>query len=178
MNSLRIVLVNKISICQPKQVKEENRMGNNISAESTFSRLIQIGVVVRDMDQAIERLALLGVGPFTPKMPPPDVKEEFRGKPFIPRESVNIKATQLGNVELELVQPLKGESPHKEYLEAKGEGIQHLAFAVNDLDKEVQKLTEKGCTVLIRSPRRDGGGIAYVDLNAGGIIVELVQRPV
>jgi methylmalonyl-CoA/ethylmalonyl-CoA epimerase len=151
-------------------------MEKNISAESTFSRLLQVGVVVKDLDQTIERLAALGVGPFTPKNPPPDVKEDFRGKPFIPREAVDIKAAWLGNVELELIQPLKGDSPHKEYLDQKGEGIQHLAFAVSDLSKEVNKLTERGCEVLLRSPRKDGGGIAYVDLKVGGIIVELVQK--
>ncbi len=151
-------------------------MEKNVPVESTFARLIQIGVVVKDMDEAIARFTTLGMGPWYSKMPPPEVKEEFRGKPFTPSEAVNIKATQLGNVEFELVQPVKGPSPHKEYLDAKGEGVQHLCFAVSDLNAEVKKLTDKGCTVLLRSPRTFGGGVAYVDLNASGVIVELVQR--
>ena len=85
-------------------------------------------------------------------------------------------ATSLGGVQLELVQPLARESPHREFLETKGEGFQHIMVVVDNIEKEIKRLTDKGCTLLldIRMP----GGIhgAYVDLNAGGIIVEMFQN--
>jgi methylmalonyl-CoA/ethylmalonyl-CoA epimerase len=150
---------------------------DNVPAEkSPFANLIQIGVVVKDMERTIERLSILGVGPFYSKMPPKNAESLYRGKPFVSAERVNIKACQLGNVELELVQPLEGGSPHREYLEEKGEGIQHIAFAVNDLRKATEALTDKGCTVLLKGERKDGGGVAYIDLAAGGITVELVKH--
>ena len=151
-------------------------MSTNTEGKTPFEHLFQIGVVVKDMDKAIERLKVLGLGPFTPKTPPPDAKEMFRGKPFVPAERVLIKATQMGNVELELIQPLGGASPHQEYLDRKGEGIQHLAFAVDDLESEVDKLTQKGAITLLRSDKKYGGRVAYLDLDVGGIIVELVKR--
>jgi methylmalonyl-CoA/ethylmalonyl-CoA epimerase len=150
---------------------------NNIPEEkSLFANLFQIGVVVKDMDKAIERLTLLGIGPFYSKMPPPNARGSFRGQPFITRERVAIKAARMGNAELELVQPVAGESPHKEYLDDKGEGIQHLAFEVDDLDKAVDTLISRGSTLIMKGDRGDGGGIAYIDLNVGGIIVELVKH--
>jgi methylmalonyl-CoA/ethylmalonyl-CoA epimerase len=144
---------------------------------SPFANLIQVGVVVKDMDQAIERFSALGIGPFYSKMPPPNAKTLFRGKPFVTAERVKIMAAQLGNCEFELIQPLEGESPHREYLESKGEGIQHLAFAVDDLDRAVARLKAAESTVLLEGRRADGSGVTYLDLSAAGIIVELVKQP-
>jgi methylmalonyl-CoA/ethylmalonyl-CoA epimerase len=147
-----------------------------VTSGSPFADLIQIGVVVKDMEGTIERLATLGIGPFYVKMPPPGSRSLYRGQAFVAAESVKIKACRLGNTELELIQPLDKGSPHREYLEAKGEGIQHIAFAVEDLAGSVKDLTAKGSTVLLDGRKPDGGGVAYLDLNAGGIIVELVQH--
>jgi methylmalonyl-CoA/ethylmalonyl-CoA epimerase len=149
---------------------------SQIPQESPFTNLIQIGVVVKDIDKAVERLSILGIGPFYPKMPPPGSRSLLRGKPFVAAERVNIKAARMGNVELELIQPLAGDSPHQEYLQAKGEGIQHLAFSVNDLDNTLKNLTDKGSSIILEGRRGDGGGVAYVDLDVGGIIVELVKH--
>jgi methylmalonyl-CoA/ethylmalonyl-CoA epimerase len=151
-------------------------MNTGNAEKSPFEHMFQIGIVVRDMGKAVERFTQLGLGPFKSKTPPPEARETFRGKPFVPAESVLIKSTQMGSVELELIQPTNGASPHKEYLEAKGEGIQHIAFAVEDLDGEVEKLTQKGAVTILRSDRKLKGGVAYLDLDASGLIVELVKR--
>jgi methylmalonyl-CoA/ethylmalonyl-CoA epimerase len=147
-------------------------MRKSIAEKSPFSKLIQIGVVVRDMDKAIEHLTSLGIGPFQPKIIPPNTKEWFHGEPL--NAKLDIKSTMLGDIELELIQPIEGDSPHKEFLDSKGEGIQHIAFAVDNLDKEVDQLTKKGASVLFggKMPR---GGFAYLDLDVGGIIAELLQ---
>ena len=76
---------------------------------------------------------------------------------------------------LELIQPLDGEWPHGEFLEQKGEGIQHLGFLVDNLEEGVKGLTDKGSDILLKSQRQDGG-VAYLDLDAAGLIVELVQH--
>ena len=146
-------------------------MGNE---ESANWKLIQVGVVVKDVKKVMERLEFLGIGPFQEMELPPDRKELFRGKPAL--ADARIMATALGGVQLELVQPLARESPHREFLEAKGEGFQHIMVVVDDIEKEIKRLTDKGCTLLldIRMP----GGIhgAYIDLHAGGIIVEMFQN--
>ncbi len=145
------------------------------AVKATFTRIMHIGLVVRDMDKTIERLTRLGIGPFKPRILPPDAKETYRGKPFIPSKRVAIQITQIGNLELELIQPINGESPHQEFLDQKGEGIQHLGFFVDDLDDSVKNLTAEGSSVMLTSQFKGGGGVAYLDLDAAGLIVELVQ---
>ena len=150
-------------------------MESNATGKSTFTRLVHIGVVVRDMNKTIERLTALGIGPFKPRILPPDAQEKYRGKPFIPSQRVAIQITQIGNMELELIQPIDGESPHQEFLDQKGEGIQHLGFIVNNLEEDVKHLTAEGSSILLTSQFKGGGGVAYLDLDAAGLIVELVQ---
>jgi catechol 2,3-dioxygenase-like lactoylglutathione lyase family enzyme len=150
-------------------------MESNATGKTTFTRLVHIGVVVRDMNKTIERLAALGIGPFKPRILPPDAQEKYRGKPFIPSQRLTIQITQIGNLELELIQPLSGESPHQEFLDQKGEGIQHLGFFVDNLEQDVKHLTAEGSSILLTSQFKGGGGVAYLDLDAAGLIVELVQ---
>ncbi len=150
-------------------------MESKDAGKSTFTRLGHIGLVVRDMNKTIERLAALGIGPFTPRILPPDAREIYRGKPFNPSQRVAIQITHIGDMELELIQPINGESPHQEFLSQKGEGIQHLGFFVGNLEDEVKRLTAEGSTILLKSQFKGGGGVAYLDLDAAGLIVELVQ---
>jgi methylmalonyl-CoA/ethylmalonyl-CoA epimerase len=152
-------------------------MMNAESAEkSPLANLIQIGVVVKDLEQAMERFKALGVGPFYNKTPPPNSKTLYRGQPMVSAERVKIMAAMLGNCELELVQPLQGASPHREYLEAKGEGIQHLGFLVDDLEKSTEKLKAGGSSIVMTGRRPDGSGVTYLDLEVAGVIVELIKH--
>ena len=152
-------------------------MERSSTGKSTFTHLVHIGVVVRDINKTIDRLNALGIGSFKPRILPPDAKETYRGKPFIPSQRVAIQITQIGNTELELIQPIDGESPHQEFLDQKGEGVQHLGFIVNNLEEDVKHLTAEGSSILLTSQFRDGGGVAYLDLDVAGLIVELVQPP-
>ena len=142
--------------------------------QSQSWKLGQIGVVVRDMDKAVERLQGFGFGPFKDWVLPPDREEWFRGRPFL--GPVKISVADVGGMQLELIQPDGEEGLHREYLDEKGEGIQHLMFTVADIEKEVAALTEKGADVVLKANMPGGRSIAYVDLNVGGLVVELVQR--
>ena len=143
--------------------------------KSTFSRLVQAGIVVRDANKAVERLSSLGMGTFVGKPEPPWVKpvSSFRDKPFLGSTKPPLGSV-MGGVELELIQPLEGESPWQEFLDKHGEGIHHIAFKVDDLDKEVDKFTKRGLSVLITGTWPEGG-FAYFDLGVGGLVIELEQ---
>jgi catechol 2,3-dioxygenase-like lactoylglutathione lyase family enzyme len=147
-------------------------MGKNTAVESPFSKLIQVGVVVKDLDRTVERLLALGIGPFTPMHIPPDAEQWFRGKALDAK--FKISGAKLGEVVLELIQPVEGESPHQEFLDSKGEGIQHIAFAVDDLDREVAKFTRQGVSVLL-SANLPKARVAYLDVGTGGLVFELIQ---
>jgi hypothetical protein len=144
-------------------------MAKKTAGESPFSKLIQVGVVVKDLDKVVERLTSLGIGPFTLMTIPDDAEQWFRGKPLDAK--FKISGAKLG----EVIQPLEGKSPHQEFLDSQGEGIQHIAFAVHDLDREVAKLTKKGVSVLL-SANLPKVRVAYLDLGVGGLVIELMQE--
>ena len=137
-------------------------------------KLTQVGVVVKDVSKVAERLASLGFGSFREMKLPPDRQEFFRGKPAL--ADAKIMSATVGETQLELIQPLAVESPHREFLDTKGEGIQHIMIAVDDVEKEIKRLTDNGCTILLDIHMPGGRHGAYIDLNAGGIIVELMQK--
>ena len=147
-------------------------MVENTQAKSPFSKLSHVGVVVRDMDKAVKRLESLGIGPFEPLSPLP-MTGNFRGKPFTP--DCKTLMAKMGEIGLELLQPVKGESPWQEFLDSKGEGIHHIAFDVDDIDEMVTKLTEQGACVILTGKLQGRLKSAYVDLGIGSIILSLFQ---
>jgi methylmalonyl-CoA/ethylmalonyl-CoA epimerase len=149
-----------------KETAMENRTENWI--------LTQVGVVVKDVEKVVERLGVLGIGPFEKMALPPEREEYFRGKRM--DADFDIRGTRMGNVQLELIQPLSGDSPHKEFLETKGEGIQHVMYQVDNLEETVKELTEKGVEILLDAKFPGGHGIAYIDLGAANIVIELSQK--
>jgi 4-hydroxyphenylpyruvate dioxygenase-like putative hemolysin len=142
---------------------------------SPFSIVHQIGVIVRDIDEAVAFYEDLGIGPFeSPKGPAPIFDRQVYGRPA-PDVKNRISTTQMGAVQLELVQPVSGKSLQMEFLERYGEGVNHLAFLVDDLDGEVAKLVQKGFRV-ISSGKTARSAFAYLDTHkVGGVIFELIQ---
>ena len=138
-------------------------------------RFMQVGLVVKDMAQTIKSLEALGFGPFKPKYLPPGTKSALPNKPAASKNEV--QRTTIGNVELELISPVSGTSMQSEWMDKHGQGVQHVLFEVKNLDEEVRKLQEKGGTVLRHLSFNDDGGLAFVDLNAGGMVLELIQLP-
>jgi methylmalonyl-CoA/ethylmalonyl-CoA epimerase len=153
---------------------EEDEMTTN--EKSPFSVVHQIGVIVKDMDQAVTFYEGLGIGPFeSPKGPAPIFDRQVYGQPA-PDVKNRISTAQMGPVQLELVQPVSGKSLQMEFLEKHGEGVNHLAFLVRDLDGEVAKLVQKGFRV-ISSGRTARNAFAYMDTDKiGGVIFELIQQ--
>jgi len=137
-------------------------------------KVTQVGVVVKDAEKVAQRLTELGFGPFETMKLPPGRQELFRGKPAL--ADAKIMGAPFGGLQIELVQPLALESPHREYLNSKGEGIQHVLVTVDDIEKEIKRLTDKGCTVLLDIRMPGGRHGAYIDLNAGGIILEMFEH--
>jgi len=148
----------------------------NRGERSPFSSVHQIGVIVRDMDKAVAFYEDLGIGPFKlPKGPAPIFDRQVYGKPA-PDVKNRISTTQMGAVQLELVQPVSGKSLQMEFLGKHEEGVNHLAFLVDDLDREVAKLVQKRFRV-ISSGKTSQSAFAYFDTDkVGGVIFELIQQ--
>jgi len=145
--------------------------------ESPFANVYQIGVIVKDMDEAEKYYEALGIGPFESLKGPAPTDRRVYGKPA-PDVNLRVRIAQAGGVQFELIQPISGNSVQKEFLEKHGEGINHLGFLVDDLEREVAKLIEKGFRVISSGKTTAGGGFAYLDTDKiGGVVFEIIQLP-
>ena len=149
--------------------------------KNNFAKLQHVGVVVKDIKKAITYLESLGIGPFMapgvePGKPPVftiPFKGELHGKPA--EWTVKISNTRVGESELELLQPSGGESALQEFLDNNGEGVHHIAYLVDDVKGELEKLKKLGVKV-ITSANLDTRGFAYIETGVGGIVIEIRFR--
>jgi len=156
-------------------------MTSNSSSELKLERIVQIGIVVPDLDKTTRLLSsLFGIGPFRSVVWPnrPESKYEYRHV----EEHILISQAfvQLGQVEIELIQPLEGErNAYKQFLDETGGGIHHILFEVKDIDPVLQALAQSGVTVLQSGTGiRPGTRWALLDTQEQlGFLVELRHRP-
>lgn len=142
---------------------------------SMWARTYQIGVVVRDLDRAVDFYEALGIGPFEEGPSAHTTRREIYGVEQ-PDVAVRGKLTQMGPVEFELLQPVKGRGIQAEFLEDHGEGVVHICAYTDDLDRDMERMESKGCPVISYGELGDGGRFAYFDTRAvGGLVLELFQ---
>ena len=144
---------------------------DDVKQQLQLPEVSQIGVVVEDLDRTIAFYeSTFGLGPFeTRELEAPNVPD--RG------EEKHIKArlgfARLGQVELELIHIVEGDSFHLEFLREHGEGIHHLGFLVQDFAAKLEQAKAMGFEVLQADPF--GQFYAYLDTRSvGGIIFELI----
>ena len=138
-----------------------------------------VAIIVRDMDKAIKHYDSFGIGPFPPglggKLGAPVDYKTVRDKPV--DYDMDLRTAEPAEQRaIELIQPIEGESDYERFLEEKGEGVHHVAFIVDDLDKETDEMTKAGFKV-IQTGGAGKGRWHYFDTDAiGGVIIELIGR--
>ncbi len=149
-------------------------MANIDEKKSPFAKVHHVGVVVNDMKKALAHYESLGLGHFEPlKLSP--AEGFLRGKSLISTPIISMG--EVGGIVIELLQPTEDESLIKEFYEARGEGVHHIAFLVDDIDKETEKLVRKGFKVLFNQ-KFGKGGCAFFDTgHVGGVWIELFRPP-
>ncbi len=81
--------------------------------------------------------------------------------------------------ELELLESTEPDGPVARFIEARGEGVQHIAFRVEDIDDALKELKEKGVRLIDQEPRKGAGGarIAFIHpKETHGVLVELCEK--
>ena len=80
--------------------------------------------------------------------------------------------------EIELIQPIDSDSGVAKFLEKRGEGIHHIAIEVDDIDRELKTLAEKGVDLIDKQARMGlAGRVAFLHPKATrGVLIELVQK--
>lgn len=137
-------------------------------AEHKVTAVDHVGIAVPDLDQAIEWYAsTLGlVATHTETNEEQGVREAMLSAPGDPGAAIQLLA------------PLRPDSPIGKFLERSGPGIQQMAYRVVDIDASCAVLRDKGVRLLYEEPRRGTAGSRINFLHprdAGGVLVELVE---
>ncbi|NRD22230.1 methylmalonyl-CoA epimerase [Winogradskyella litoriviva] len=94
-------------------------------------------------------------------------------------EGVKTSFFKCGPNKIELLQATTEESPIAKFVEKKGEGIHHIAFAVDDIEAEIKRLTNEGFTMIHKAPKKgaDNKLIAFLHpKSTNGVLIELCQE--
>jgi catechol 2,3-dioxygenase-like lactoylglutathione lyase family enzyme len=138
--------------------------------------IAHIGLIVRDIEKtAAEYARVFGIK--VPNIGETDGREKtnmlFRGKPSDAR--AKLCHIPMGTIQTELIQPLGAPSVWREFLDAHGEGIHHVAVVVADSEGEAAGLEAAGFPVVQKGDFGTGRYV-YVDTGAKlGVDLELIQ---
>jgi len=94
-------------------------------------------------------------------------------------EGVRTSFFKSGPNKIELLEATNEESPIAKYLKKKGEGVHHIAFAVDDIVSEIERLKKEGFVILNETPKKgaDHKLVAFIHpKTANGVLVELCQE--
>ncbi len=131
-----------------------------------MNKIEHIGIAVKNLEEANKTYAaLLGKQHYKIE----EVKSEYVKTSFF----------QIGESKIELLEATSPESPIAKFIEKKGEGIHHIAFYVDDIIEEVNRLKKEGFIVLNETPKKGADNKLVVFLHpksANGVLVELCQE--
>jgi methylmalonyl-CoA/ethylmalonyl-CoA epimerase len=125
-----------------------------------------IGIAVKNFSQANSLyFKLLGVEPY---------KTEH-----VESEGVNTSFFKVGDTKIELLEATNQDSAIAKFIDKRGEGIHHIAFEVNDILAEMERLKNEGFTLLNEVPKKgaDNKLVCFVHpKSANGVLIELTQE--
>jgi len=149
--------------------------GNELNA-LTCRTVCQIGFVVEDVERSAARWAdVLGIDVpgWRLTAPAEETHSLYRGAPTEGR--AKLAFIQMENISIELIEPVGGPSTWQEFLDAKGEGVHHIAFRVEGTDAVVEMLEGKGLPLVQRGDYT-GGRYSYIDSGPKlGVLLELLE---
>lgn len=125
-----------------------------------------IGIAVKNLDETLKFYTeALGL--------------EVHGTETVEEQKVKVAFLPLGDTEVELLESTSPDGPIAKYIEKKGEGIQHIAFKVENIEEAIEYMKEKGFRMIDEKPRYGAGGakIAFMHPKSShGVLVELSER--
>ena len=131
-----------------------------------MEKIEHIGIAVKNLKAANQVYqTLLGSAPYKTE----EVKSEGVATSFF----------QCGDSKIELLEATNPDSPIARFIDKKGEGIHHIAFAVDDIVAEIARLKSEGFVVLNEKPKQgaDNKLVAFLHpKSAHGVLVELCQE--
>jgi catechol 2,3-dioxygenase-like lactoylglutathione lyase family enzyme len=137
----------------------------------------QVAIVVHDIEEMARRWAAV-LGMAVPEIivtrPGLEVAQTYRGEPS--DAQCKLAFFKLGQVELELIEPMGGASTWQEALDKRGQSLHHIAFWVDGMQRSVDFLRSQGIEMAQRGDM-DGGQFVYMDAEERlGATIELLEE--
>jgi methylmalonyl-CoA/ethylmalonyl-CoA epimerase len=130
-----------------------------------ITRVDHIGIAVKSIAESLKVYEALGL--------------KSVGVEEVAEQKVRVAFLPLGEAEIELLESTSPDGPVAKYIEKNGEGIQHLALRVDNLEAALAELKAQGVRLIDEKPRYGAGGakIAFVHpRSTGGVLLELSER--
>lgn len=128
-----------------------------------MNKIEHLGIAVKDLAASEQIFSdVLGVNPYK--------REE------VPSEHVITSFFMIGESKIELLQATSEDSAIHGFIEKKGEGIHHIAFAVSDINAEIERLTKLGYRMIHEKPKEGADGKIIAFMHPAGtnkVLVEL-----
>jgi methylmalonyl-CoA/ethylmalonyl-CoA epimerase len=135
-----------------------------------LTRIDHVGIAVRDLDASLARylrdfdLEVLG--------------RETNEEQGVQEAMLRVADAPGGSSYIQLLEPLRPDTPVGKFLERHGEGMHHIAYGVDDVAAAMQQLAASGSQLIDQTPRHGFGGSSIAFLHpasVGGVLTELVQ---
>ncbi len=130
------------------------------------SKIDHIGIAVANLDEALKLYTeVLGL--------------TVHGTETVEEQKVKVAFLPIGDTEVELLESTDPEGPIAKFIEAKGQGIQHIAFRVSNIEEALAAMKAKGMRLIDEKPRYGAGGAKIAFLHpksTNGVLIELCER--
>ena len=131
-----------------------------------IKKLDHIGIAVSNLDEALKLYSdVMGL--------------KLTGIEVVEEQKVRVAFLTVGDTELELLESTSPDGPIAKFIEAKGQGVQHLAFKVDNVEKAIEEMKAKGMRMIDEKSRYGAGGskIAFMHpKSSNGVLIELSER--
>ncbi|PLX32625.1 MAG: methylmalonyl-CoA epimerase [Ignavibacteria bacterium] len=131
-----------------------------------IKRIAHIGIAVKDLNTAQSTFETLL------NLSPSHVER-------VEEQKVDVSSFHVDDTNLELTAGISEDSPISKFIEKRGEGIHHMAFEVDDINAELERLKAAGVRLIDEQPRMgaDNFLVAFIHpKSAGGVLVEICQK--
>ncbi|MFW6262626.1 MAG: methylmalonyl-CoA epimerase [Thermotogota bacterium] len=131
----------------------------------SVTKIDHVGIAVKSIDESLKLYNdVLGMN--------------FKGIEELNDRAIKTAFIQTGDSMIELLEPTSEKSTIAKFLEKKGQGIHHIALQVENIEKTMESLKEKGYKLLSAEPEKGAHGTKVVFLHpksANGVLLELVE---
>ena len=96
----------------------------------------------------------------------------------VPSQKVKVAKFDINGVHIEFLEPTSKDSPIAVFIEKKGEGLHHIAYRTDDIEKELENLKDKGVKLINEQPVEGSGNtkIAFIHPKSSIVLTELVKK--